>query len=200
MSLNRIKDTILSDARKEAERIIKEADECIREKLIHEKTKIEEALREKYIKLNKKLEEGKNMELTKQRTNYRMELLGIKNNIIEEIFKKAVDKFISDEEYWCTMKRWLKDINETGRIFVNARDSSRLNQEFINKISRENELTRPNKHSERDGLVVDKKNIDVKGGFILKAVRFEIDRTLDTILSNLRVELTPLIAKKMFGE
>ncbi len=188
MSLKRIKDSILTDAKKEAERIIEDAKERFREKTRYEKSKIEEGLKETYTRLGKKFEEDKKRELIEQRTNYRMELLRIKNNIIEEIFKKAEERFISDEQYWRSIKKWLKDINETGQILVNTRDSKRFKSEFVNKISK------------KGNLVVDKKHIDIKGGFILKTARFETDRTLDTILGNLRIELEPLIAEKLFGE
>jgi vacuolar-type H+-ATPase subunit E/Vma4 len=188
MSLKRIKETILSDAKKEAEGIIEDAKERFQEKIIREKSKIEEGLREKYTRLGKKLEEEKNRELIQRRTNYKMELLNIKNNIIEEVFEKAADKFIMSEDYVRTMERWLKNIDSPGHILVNTRDSRWFNSEFISKTSN------------KDNLVVDKKNIDIKGGFILKTARFEIDHTLDSILDNLRTELTPLIAKKLFSE
>ncbi|MBO1224164.1 MAG: V-type ATP synthase subunit E [Candidatus Scalindua sediminis] len=188
MSLKRIKNSILTDAKKEAERIVEDAKERLQEKVRDEKSKIEEGLKEKYTRLGKKLEEDKKRELIEQRTNYRMGLLGIKNNIIEEIFKKAEEKFISDEQYWRSMEKWLKDINDAGQILVNTRDSKRFNSEFINK------------NSKKDNLVLDKKNIDIKGGFILRTARFEIDHTLDTILSNLRIELAPLIARELFSE
>jgi vacuolar-type H+-ATPase subunit E/Vma4 len=117
MSLKRIKNSILTDARKEAERIVEDAKERLQEKVRDEKSKIEEGLKEKY-----------------------------------------------------------------------TRDSKRFNSEFINK------------NSKKDNLVLDKKNIDIKGGFILRTARFEIDHTLDTILSNLRIELAPLIASELFSE
>ncbi|MFQ5965248.1 MAG: V-type ATP synthase subunit E [Candidatus Scalinduaceae bacterium] len=188
MSLERIKDSILNDAKKEAEIIIKDAKERFQEKIIQERDKIEEGFKEKYLKLSKKLKEDKNRKLIKQATNYKMELLHIKNNIIEEVFKKAADKFMSDEEYWRAMEKWLKDINEPGRIFVNVKDSRRLKQELINRILK------------NDEIVMDNNNIDTKGGFVFKTARFEIDHTMDTILSNLRTELTPLIAKELFGD
>jgi vacuolar-type H+-ATPase subunit E/Vma4 len=188
MSLKRIKESILADAKKEAERIIEDAKERFQEKARYEKSKIEEGFSGKYTRLGKKLEEDKKRELIEQRTNYRMELLRIKNNIIEEIFKKTEERFVSDEQYWRSMEKWLKDINETGQILVNTRDSKRFNSGFVNNISK------------KDNLVLDKKPIDIKGGFILKTGRFEIDHTLDTILGNLRIELEPLIAKELFGE
>lgn len=195
MSLQRIKESILNETNKEAEKIIEEAKERFNENVINEKTRIEEAFNEKYAIFSKQLEEDKKRGLSIQRTNYNMELLGIKNNMIEGVFKKAVDKFISDEEYWNTMEKWLRDINESVRIFMNARDSKRLDQEFINRIKKEN------KHTGQDvDLIVDEKNIDIKGGFILKTAKYEIDRTLDTILCNLRTEIAPLMARELFGE
>lgn len=188
MSLKRIKDSILTDAKEEAEAIIKDAKERLQERLSYERSRIEECLKEKYARLSKKLEDDKKREITVQRTNYRMELLMIKNRIIEEIFKKAEERFISDEQYWRTMEKWLGAIKESGRIFVNEKDSRRFNQEFVSKVSK------------KEGLVVDKEHIDIKGGFILKTARFELDRTLDTILLNLRYEMSPLIAKELFAE
>jgi V/A-type H+/Na+-transporting ATPase subunit E len=186
MSLKRIKDSILTDAKKEAEGIIKDAKERLQERVSYERSKIEECLREKYTSLSKRIEEDKKRALTEQRTNYGMELLRVKNNIIEEIFKKAEEKFISEEQYWPIMEKWLGDIKESGRVFVNEKDSRRFNEGFVSRISK------------KDGFVVDQNHIDIKGGFILKTDRYELDRTLDTILLNLRDEMSPLIAKELF--
>ncbi len=195
MSLQKIKDTILSDAKKDAGKIIEEARVRVQEKLNYKKTKTEEALNEKYARFEKTLEDEINRELSIQCTNHRMEVLRLKNSIIGKVFARAVDKFISDKEYWNTMKKWLRDVDEPGRIFVNSRDLDRINQELFNREAEEDEF----KNLDAD-LVVEKKSINIKGGFILKTTKYEIDRTLDTILSNLKTEIAPLIAKELFVE
>ena len=195
MSLQKIKDTILSDAKKDAEKIINEARVRVQGKLIQEKTKTEEALNEKYTRVEKTLEDEKNRELSIQCTNHRMEILRLKNSIIGKVFARAVDKFISDKEYWNAMKKWLKEVDEPGRIFVNSRDLDSINQELFNKSTEEDELKGLN-----TDLVVEKVSINIKGGFILKTSKYEIDRTLDSILSNLKTEIAPLIARELFEE
>ena len=188
MSLERIKDTIISDARKEVESIIENAKERLREMIVREKIKLEELLEEKYAKVSKKLEEDKNRELTSQRTNYKMKILDIKNNMIEDVFEKASDKFVSNnEEYKRIMERWFQGINGPGCIHVNSRDFVHINQGIIGKNLKKNKLE------------VDREVIDIKGGFILKTAKYEVDHTLDSILGNLRIELTPIIARELFG-
>lgn len=194
MSLQKIKDTILSDAKKDAGKIIEEARERVLAKLIQEKTKAEETLNEKYAIFEKTLEDEMNRALSMQRTDHKMDVLRIKNSMIEEVFTRAVDKFISDNEYWNAMKRWLRSVSGPGRIFVNARDQDRINKELFNSEAGEDGLKGHN-----DGLVVEKESANIKGGFILKTPKYEIDHTLETIMSSLKTEIAPLIARELFA-
>lgn len=188
MSLKRIKDSILNDAKNEAEELIKVTENDFQKKIENEKINIEEFFKKKFIKTKKELEEEINRKLTEQRINYKMEILDLKNRVIENVFNSAVNKFISDEKYFKTMEMWLKDIKEPCVIFMNARDSKWFKNIFVKKLSGNDEIKLNNE------------NIDIKGGFILKTDRFEIDHSLEHVLSNLKLELSPLIVSKLFPE
>lgn len=188
MSLKRINISVLDDAKKEAEKILKEAKELLRKRVLKKKNEIMNNLEERYKTISDKQEKERDGHLTEQRTKHKMELLKMKNRILEEIFTKAAEKFVSDKCYWPVMEKWLKAVNEPGSIYVNARDLKRFKVEFLDKTTN------------KDIWVLETKSIDITGGFILKTEKFEIDNSLDTILINLKQELTPSIAERLFGK
>ncbi len=188
MSLNRIKEAILSEAKKEANELIRIAENNSRKITEEERIKAEESFKEKLIKLNRELEEEKDRKIVELRINYKMKLLSAKNKAVENIFNAALNKFLNGERYLQIMEEWIKKINEPCVISLNSKDIEIFNQEFLNKISK-NDKVRLNKDS-----------INVKGGFVVKTDRYEINHTIDAILNNLQLELAPLISNKLFSE
>ena len=186
MSLNRIKEAILNEAKKEADEIIRTAENNSQKITEEERIKIEESFKEKLIELKRELEEEKNRKIIELRINCKMELLTAKNKAIENIFNAALNKFLNGERYLRIMEEWIKKIKEPCVIFLNSKDIETFNQEFLNKTLKNDKVT------------LSKEPINIKGGFVVKTDRYEINHTIDAILNNLKLELTPLISNKLF--
>jgi V/A-type H+-transporting ATPase subunit E len=187
MSLNRIKDAILNEAKKEADELIKAAQNNFQKTTEEERVKREESFKKRLTKIQDELEREKEKNIIELRINYKMKLLATKNKVIEEIFTKALDKFITCEEYLQIMEVWIKRINEPSVIFMNSHDLKIFNQEYLNKILK------------NDEVVLNKESININGGFIVETDRYEIDHTIESILNNLEQELAPLISNKLFS-
>lgn len=194
MSLEKIREAIVTKAEKEKKDIIDKA-KVEYEQKIHAATRtIREGIERRLKGIEEKYQEEINRQVISLRGEHRLRLLKIKNSIIDNIFSQAIDLVVNqpDGKYLDMLERWIFkiDSNLPGELFFNARDLNRIDQGFIDRINR----------SRRSEAKVDlnKNPIDIKGGFIFKTKRFEIDQTLDTIMADLRMELAPSIAKDLF--
>lgn len=196
MSLEKIREAISGKAGKESEQIIKKAEADRKEKIYTSKVLIRENIEKRLKEIEAGYQKEINTQIVSLNKRYRLKLLEIKNNIIDNIFTQALDRVIKqpDKEYLALLERWLLriDNNLSGEIFFNARDLNRIDQGFIDRIN-----------SLRNGagkIYLNKNSVDIKGSFIFKTKEFEIDQTLDTIIDYLRKELAPIIARELFYE
>lgn len=192
MSIEKITKSILDDAEKEAARILNAAQIAIQRKINSAREELRKNLAERLKAVEVNLEGEKAIELSNLSAGFRQQLLESKNAVIDDVFKKAMQQVtsLSDGKYLSMIEKWLQAINTPGQISISPKDSKRINNAFISRITRE----------ESSRLSLSKDFADISGGFILKTEKFEIDYSLDTITSNLRERLGPRIAKELFGE
>lgn len=194
MSIERITKSILDDAKKEAERKVHAAQVATQRKIDAAREELKENLTERLTAVEVELEQKKTIELSNLGAGYRQQLLKVKNSAIDEAFKTAIQQVTSlpDEKYLSIIAKWLQAINATGQISISSKDSKRIDKEYIAKINQSRKKT--------SKLFLSKDVVEISGGFVLKAGKFEIDYSLDTIALNLREQLVPKIAKELFGK
>lgn len=194
MSLERITKSILEDAEKEAARILHAAQAAIQRKIASVREELKKNLIERLKDVEVEIEEKKAIELSNLRTSYRQQILEIKNTVIDDVFKRAVQQIVSlsDERYLSIIEKWLQAISTAGQIFISSKDSKRITYEFISRINQS--------RKESSSLSLSKDFANISGGFMLKTEKFEIDHSLEAISLNLRERLGPKIAKELFRE
>ncbi len=196
MSLERIKHSILEKARKEAEAILQEAEENVRRKTESARAALKKDFEQRLKTREAEFEEEKIRQITLKGAGYRMQLLAVKNQILDRIFAQAIDDIIAspDERYLSLLEKWIRNIDpdHPGELFVNERDLKRIGPGGMDRINR------PRKTEARIALSPDP--VEITGGFVLKTEKFDVDCTLDTLIADLRGELTPNIAKELFDE
>ena len=196
MSLDRIRESIVGKAEKEKKEIIDRARADWQEKTDSFKAAMKEDIERRLEGVDHEYREKIKRKILALKRENRLKLLMIKNNIIDDIFGQALDHFIKqpDDKYIAMLERWFLNIGTDlpGEMLLNAGDLKRIDRGFIERI---------NKHRQV-GARVDLSNnpINIKGGFIFRTGRFEIDQTLDTKIADLRRELAPMIAKELFNE
>ena len=124
MSIERIRKHIIENAQKEAEQIIKTAEEQFSAPVDVAKVSLEkqyhEMLQRKKNVSKQKHENGFNT----LKTDYKMKLLEIKNNITDDVLIHAVSRIqsLSDNNYLALLNKWLSNIPDhlEGQLFVNA--------------------------------------------------------------------------------
>ena len=185
MSIERIRNYIVENAQKEAEQIIKTAEEQFRNETESAKLSLEKKYQEMLQADEKRLSEDMKRFLGKLKSDCKMELLEVKNKVIDSVLESAISRIQSlpDREYLTLMGKWLAKIPDhlEGELSLNTRDLKRINNAFIDDINK----------SRKARICLNTMAIDIKGGFIVKTKHYEIDYVLDTIVKNLRTTLIP---------
>src|SRR3990172_6008891 len=180
---------IIKNAQKEAEQIINTAKEQFHKKVNEAKLSIEKEYEKMLLNEEKRLKEDMQNALITLGSNYKMSLLEIKNNIIDNVMQDAINHIqsLSDNEYLVLIRSWIGNIADGtgGELLVNARDLKRMTGAFIDDINKER----------KEKIVLGVRLLDIKSDFILKTQYYEIDYTLDSIMKNLRTALTPELNK-----
>lgn len=194
MPLERIKTHILEDAHKEAERLLKSAQEDLELKISRARASLQKEVERRLETLKKELQREKERFLFRLQANYNMELLRLKNEIIDGVFQDALEHILSlpEQDYLALLEGWLKktEIPAKSELRLCERDLRRIGPELVRRI---------NESAKKELLLLSDSPVDIKGGFILGTKNFEIDRGLDTLLSHLREECTPFVAAQLFG-
>ncbi|MBM4066681.1 MAG: hypothetical protein FJ266_13750 [Planctomycetes bacterium] len=185
MSIERIRNYIIENAQKEAEQIIKTAEEKFRNDTESAKLSLEKKYQEMLQADEKHLREDMKRYLGRLKSDCKMKLLEVKNKVIDSVLDRAIGRIQSlpDDEYLALIGKWLAKVpdNLEGELFVSAADLKRIPGNFIDDLNR----------NRKAKVCLSKNAVDVKGGFILKTRNYEIDYSLDTIVKNLRPTLIP---------
>lgn len=196
MSLEKIREAVIGKAQREKEDIIARAKAGSEQKTRTAREAIREGIERRLRGIEAEFREEIKRQIASLNREHRLKLLEMKNRIIDDIFTKAADKVFNlpDEKYLAMMERQLMKIDSDlpGKLFVNARDLKRIDHLFMDRIN--------SRCQGNSKIELNKDPVDIKGGFIFKTKRFEIDQTLDTIMADLRRELAPMIAKELFYE
>ena len=191
MSIERIRNHIIENAKKEAEQIIKTAGEQFRNETESAKLSLGKKYQEILQVDEKRLREDMKRFLGKLKSDYKMELLEVKNKVIDSVLESAVCRIQSlpDNDYLILMGKWLAKVPDhlEGELSLNTRDLKRITNAFVDDINK----------GRKARISLNTKAIYIKGGFIVKTKHYEIDYDLDTIVKNLRTTLIPKLSNML---
>ena len=185
MSIERIRNHIIENAKKEAEQIIKTAGEQFRNETESAKLSLWKKYQEILQVDEKRLREDMKRFLGKLKSDCKMELLEVKNRVIDDVLDRAISRIQSlpDNDYLILMGKWLAKVPDhlEGELSLNTRDLKRITNAFVDDINK----------GRKARISLNTKAIYIKGGFIVKTKHYEIDYALDTVVKNLRTTLIP---------
>jgi len=197
MEAEQVVEKILADARAEAEKIKKQA----QERQAAQQAKLDEQLKE-YKKqtemlAKKSAEDAKAHLLAAARMDIAKQLLAEKRRILDEVFNQAQTQLqnLSDEDYRKLMTKLMLEAVESGNEEVIVDDNeARINQEFINQINRQ-------LGSEKKGnLKLSKHRENIGAGFILRDGKINTNASVGILLAQLRKQLEIELTKELFGK
>jgi len=195
VSVDRIKTAILSEAGKEADRIREAGRKKADEKYRGAEHQLAERLRQRLQEAEQYQRDLANRAIIALRSQLSMELLTAKNELVDRVVDKALDSVVNlpSNGYRVLLMKWLKAApqGEKGELLLNERDRKAFGQQLVTDLNR----VRPKEAA----LVLAQQTLPIRGGFVLRTARYEIDRTLDSTIAKLREEMAPEIASELFG-
>jgi len=197
MEAEQVVEKILADARAEADKIKKQAED----KDAAEQAKLAEQLDE-YKKQTENLakkagEDEESHILAAARMDIAKQFLAEKRKILDEVFEQARRQLqdLPDDEYRALIKKLILDAAETGdeEVMIDTKEK-RIDREFIKQINRE---LGPDCKS---NLRLSDQRQDLGAGFILKRDKVKTNVSIQVLLEQARKELEIELAKELFSE
>jgi len=196
MEAQQVVEKILADAKAEAEKIIKQA----QEKEAAEQAALDEQLNEHKkqteVLAQKAGRDEKLHILAAARMDIAKQFLAEKRKILDEVFRQASQQLrdLPDEEYQKLITKLMLDAVETGdeEVIVD-KSEKRINQELINQVNKQLGSSR------KGNLRLSDEREDIAGGFILKRGKIKTNVSIDVLLDQARKELEIELAKDLFS-
>ena len=196
MEAEQVIEKILADAKADADKIKKQADE----KEAAEQAKFDEQLQE-HKKQTKALAEKLGSEkklhlLAAARMDISKEHLAEKCRILDEVFTQARRQLqnLPDEQYRELITNLILEAVETGdeEVIVDNNET-RINEEFIDRI---NQKLAPDR---KGSLRLSDERQQLGAGFILRRGKIKTNVSLEVLLTQAQKELKIDLAKELFG-
>jgi len=197
MEAEQVVEKILADAKAEAEKIKKQA----QDKEAAEQAKLDAQLieykKQTEILTEKAGKDEKSHILAAARMDIAKQFLAEKRKILDEVFQQASQQTqnLPDAEYHELITKLMLDVVETGdEEVVIDKNENRINQELINQV---NEQLGP---GSKGNLKLSTEKQDLRGGFILKRGKIRTNVSIEVLLDQARKDLEIELAKQLFSE
>jgi V/A-type H+/Na+-transporting ATPase subunit E len=195
MEAEQVVEKILADARAEADKIKKQADDKETGKQNKLSEQLDEYKKQTQILAQQAGEDEKSHILAAARMNIAKEYLAEKRKILDEVFEQARRQLsnLPDDEYRTLIKKLLLDAVETGdeEVVVDTNEQ-RINHEFIKKINRQ---LGP---GYKGNLKLSNQKQNLGAGFILTRGKIKTNVSIEVLLEQARKELEIQLAKELF--
>ena len=197
MAADRIIEKIFADAEAEAKMIAAAADEeieALRTETAERATQIE---RDATDDARGEAREEKRRILSRAQAEMRKELLEEKQKLIDQTFGKALTSLVEQDEngYMTLMRKLLTESIESGdeEMILAAQDRERNWASLLEEVNRD-----VSARGLKGALTLSGETRDMKGGFVLRRGRKEINCALELIVGSLREELESEVAEALF--
>lgn len=191
MSIERIKEKILENAKEDARRIYDKGKMESRA-LIYEARRIGEGeIRESKTKASEDAVRVKSRRESIANLEARKMQLAAKQEVIGACFEEASRRILAlpKEEYVQFLAGKVEEIGaEQGVIALNERDREAIGAELIEAVNRKG-----------GAFTLSENTIDAAGGFMLTMGRIEIDSTLEMMMSSIKEDVMPDVVAALFG-
>jgi V/A-type H+-transporting ATPase subunit E len=197
MTIKDINNKIISDARIQAEKIIAQAEDNANN-IIKKGEKEADNIKNVILYKNKQeVSLKKSKILTEANLKAKKTILLEKQNIIEDVFDKALEIILklNDREYHNFIKKLILDNIEIGdeTIFIGSSDQRKISQSFIEDINKELKSK-----GEKGELKLPASHLTIKGGVIIGSGKIRKNISLELLLKDVREESEMQISKILF--
>jgi V/A-type H+-transporting ATPase subunit E len=198
MSVDKIKDKILSEAREQAGQIEAEIAGQVKQIQAQEaelvKTIQDQALEEG----RRRAEDRLRKDIATAELELRKAVLTRKQELIEQVFEQAFERLaqMKGEKYRSFLADLLMKSVQSGEeeVIFSKEDAGSIGQPLLEEINRR--LVKENKPGT---LLLADEDREIQGGFILRRGKREVNCTLTALFAAIREELEPRVAEILFS-
>ena len=194
MALDTIQQSVMESATAEASRIVKAAEQRANERVAREVEAIRRAEEHRYQLAARTIEDEASRKVSRAKGEASKRLLERRNTLLDAIFEEARKKILAmpGDAYAAEMRKRLEQAAGTtgGAIRIHPGDKGVF----------EALLATFNAGRAADARVTLDASAPLaqRGGFVLAAGAYDVDQTLDSLLTNLKYELGPALAAELF--
>jgi len=195
VTLHEVEAAVLKKAQAEAESLLVEARRLAEERWQRESVRLREEHRRRLEHLRVEEEAALAREVAAKRAEHRRALLARKNEILDEVFHQAAEAIITlpDDGYRCWLEAQLLRVvrltqgdESAGEVLTNDRDHTLVGR-LLTQLTPGARLT----------LAAER--VPIRGGFLVRGRRWDLDLSLDSLLAQLRETLAEKVATALFG-
>ena len=192
--MERIRESILAEARTQAEAIIKEAEDKVKEMEIQAEKRAEELTKNRLERAEVEAQEAQKRMLSMAELELKKQSLEAKQSIIDQAFDKALVKLnnLPEEKYAAMIVSALGSVGIKGgeELIVPPQDREKFQKGLLKKIN--DKLGFELKLSDEDR--------GIQGGFIVRVDGVEINNSFETLLRMEREKVESEIADILFQQ
>jgi V/A-type H+-transporting ATPase subunit E len=192
--MERIRESILAEARTQAEAIIKEAEDKVKEMEIQAEKRAEELTKNRLERAEVEAQEAQKRMLSMAELELKKQSLEAKQSIIDQAFDKALVKLnnLPEEKYAAMIVSALGSVGIKGgeELIVPPQDREKFQKGLLKKIN--DKLGFELKLSDEDR--------GIQGGLIVKVDGVEINNSFETLLRMEREKVESEIADILFQQ
>ena len=195
MEAEQVVEKILADARAEADKIKKQADDNEAGEQNKLSQQLDEYKKQTGILAKQAGEDKKSHILAAARMNIAKEYLAEKRKILDEVFEQARQQLqnLPDEEYQALIKKLLLEAVETGdeEVVVDTNEG-RISEDLIKEVNQQLGSDR------NSNLKLSDQRQNLGAGFILTRGKIKTNVSIEVLLDQARKELEIQLAKELF--
>lgn len=199
MSLEKLVERILRDAREHSERINSEALKRKDEILSLAEREAGDLYARNKRASERAAEEDKKQKVTMAALDARKEILAEKQGLIREAFDRAMRaaRELPDDQYVSMIMKPILSVvgGGEGEMLLSPADRERLGDQILSRLNEELERA-----GRKGRLTLSEETRDITGGFILREEEVEINNSLEAQMSSRREELEPRVVEILFGD
>ena len=197
MEAEQVVEKILADAKAEADKIKKQAEDQEAAEQAKLDGQLDEYKKQTELLAKKAGQDEKSHILAAARMDIAKQFLAEKRKILDDVFEQARQQLqnLPDDEYRALIKKLILDTVETGdeEVVIDTKEQ-RIDHGFIKHINRELDS------SYKGNLRLSDQKQGIGAGFILKRGKIKTNVSIGVLLDQARKELEIDLAKELFSE
>ncbi|GEM_PF-1254075 len=192
MSLDKIKEKIISSSQKQAEEMINKAKSDIENELNNFENSLKKEFASKFEREKKLIDD----EIVKLRISHNLqtekEINLLKNKIIERFFSVLKEKILSDDNLYLSLITKLieKDAPNGSVVYINEKDFNLFGKKIKSFID---------ERLKGKNVKLSNTPVEISGGCVIKTENYEVNDSLDEIINTLKEEKEIEVAREIFS-